>query len=147
MSELPEGELAGVGVDAPPQGHFPPGDVRRHPEAPGHSYPGQAAAEPTSGQHQVPSEDPLSNEIEIDDGEAPQLPVESGSQAAPTVTTGGVVEVPLQHPEFLGNIWEKARITAKKATPNPQNNVFVNLPKSDKVDKVGILTSESEKSR
>jgi hypothetical protein len=96
MSELPEGELAGVGVDAPPQGHFPPGDVRRHLEVPGHSYLGQAAAEPTSGQHQVPSEDPLFNEIEIDDDEAPQLPVASGSQAAPTVTTGGVVEVPLQ---------------------------------------------------
>jgi hypothetical protein len=59
MSELPEGELAGVGVDAPPQGPFPPGDVRHHPEAPGHSYLGQAAAEPTSCQHQVPSEDPL----------------------------------------------------------------------------------------
>jgi hypothetical protein len=97
MSELPEGELAGVGVDAPPQGPFPPGDVRRHPKAPGHSYLGQAAAEPTSGQHQVPSEDPLFNEIEIDDGEAPQLPASSGSQAAPTVTTGGVVGVPLQH--------------------------------------------------
>jgi hypothetical protein len=96
MSELPEGELAGVGVDAPPQGPFPRGDVRRHPEAPGHSYLGQAAAEPTSGQHQVPSEDPLFNEIEIDDGEAPQLPASSGSQAAPTVTTGGVVGVPLQ---------------------------------------------------
>jgi hypothetical protein len=96
MSELPEGELANVGVDAPPQGPFPPGDVRRHPEAPGHSYLGQAAAEPTSGQHQVPSDDPLFNEIEIDDGEAPQLPASSGSQAAPTVTTGGVVGVPLQ---------------------------------------------------
>jgi hypothetical protein len=96
MSELPEGELAGVGVDAPPQGHFPPGDVRRHPEAPGHSYLGQAAAEPTSGQHQVPSEDPLFDEFEIDDGEAPQLPAPNGSQAAPTVTTGGVVGVHLQ---------------------------------------------------
>jgi hypothetical protein len=96
MSELPEGKLAGVGVDAPPQGPFPPGDVRRHPEAPGHSYLGQAAAEPASGQHQVPSKDLLFNEIEIDDGEAPQLPASSGSQAAPTVTTCGVVGVPLQ---------------------------------------------------
>jgi hypothetical protein len=96
MSEPLLSALAGVGVDAPPQGHSPPGDVRRHPEAPGHSYLGQAAVEPTSGQHQVPSEDPLFNEIEIDDGEAPQLPSSSGSQAAPTVTTGGVVEVPLQ---------------------------------------------------
>jgi hypothetical protein len=95
MSEPPEGELAGVGVDAPSQGPFSPGDVRRHPEAPGHSYLGEAAAEPTSGQHQVPSEDPLLNEIEIDDGEAPQLPASSGSRAAPTVTTGSVVGVPL----------------------------------------------------
>jgi hypothetical protein len=81
--------------------------VRRHPETPGHSYLGQTAAEPTSGQHQVPSEDPLFNEIEIDDGEAPQFPVASGSQAAPTVTTGGVVEVPLQHMiRFLIYIYE-----------------------------------------
>jgi hypothetical protein len=101
MSKLPEGELAGVGIDAPPQGPCPPGDVRRHPEAPGHSYLGQAAAESTSGQHQVPSEDPLFNEIKIDDGEAPQLPALSGSQAAPTVTTGGVVGVPLRQSERI----------------------------------------------
>jgi hypothetical protein len=101
MSELPEGELAGVGVDAPPQGPFPPCDVRRHPEAPGHPYLGQAAATPTSGQHQVPSEDPLFNEIEIDEGEAPQLPASSGSQAAPTVTTGGVAGVPLQQIKLM----------------------------------------------
>jgi hypothetical protein len=44
MSELPEAELAGVGVDAPPQGPFPPGDVRRHQEAPGHSYRYQSAS-------------------------------------------------------------------------------------------------------
>jgi hypothetical protein len=95
MSEPLESELAGVTLesDALPQ-DFPPGDLRRRPEAPG--YLRQAAAEPTSGQHQVPSEDPLFNEIEIDDGEAPQLPAWSGSQAAPTVTTGGVVGVPLQ---------------------------------------------------
>jgi hypothetical protein len=74
--------------------------VRRHPEAPGHSYLGQAAAEPTSGQHQVPSEDPLLKEIEIDDGEAPQLPVASGSQAASTVTIGGVAGVPPQQKPF-----------------------------------------------
>jgi hypothetical protein len=96
MSELPEGELAGVGVDAPPKGPFPPGDVRRHPEAPGYSHLGEVAAEPRSGQHLVPSEDPLFNEIEIDDGEAPQLPASSGSQVAPSVTTGGVVGVHLQ---------------------------------------------------
>jgi hypothetical protein len=81
----------GVGVDAPPQEDFPSGDVRRLPEAPGHLHLGQAAAEPTSGLLQVPSEDSLINEIEIDDGEAPQLPASSDSQAAPTVTTGGVV--------------------------------------------------------
>jgi hypothetical protein len=97
MSEPPESELAGVGVDAPPQGPFPLGDVRRHLEAPGHLYLGQAAAVPTSGQPQVQSEDPLIYEIERDDGEATQPPASSGSQAAPTVTTGGVVGVPLQH--------------------------------------------------
>jgi hypothetical protein len=96
MSELPEGQLAGVGVDAPPQGHFPPGDVRHHPEAPGLPHLGQAAAEPTSGQHQVSSEDPPFNEIEIDNGEASVLPTSRGSQAAPTVTTGGVVGGSLQ---------------------------------------------------
>jgi hypothetical protein len=82
MSEPLESELAGVGVDAraPTQADFPPGDVRRHPEAPGHLHLGQAAAAPTSGLLQVPSEDPLFNEIEIDDGEAPQLPASSGSQ-------------------------------------------------------------------
>jgi hypothetical protein len=35
--------------------------------------------------------------IEIDDGEASQLPASRGSQAAPTVTTGGVVGGLLQH--------------------------------------------------
>jgi hypothetical protein len=34
------------------------------PEAPGHLYLGQAAAVPTSGQLQVPSEDPLIYEFE-----------------------------------------------------------------------------------
>jgi hypothetical protein len=88
MSELPEDKLAGVGVDTPPQGPFPPGDVRRHPEAPGHSYLGQAAAEPTSGQHEVPSEDPLFNEIEIDDGEAPQLHKTSRVEWLPSRANG-----------------------------------------------------------
>jgi hypothetical protein len=82
MSEPPQSELVGVGVDAP--------------EAPGQLHLGQAAAEPTSGLPQVPSEDPLIIEIEIDDGEAPQLPASSDSQAAPTVTTGGVVGASLQ---------------------------------------------------
>jgi hypothetical protein len=97
MSEPPQSELVGVGVDAPPQEDCPSGDVRRLPEAPGQLPLGQAAAEPTSGLPQVPSEDPLINEIEIDDGEAPQLPASSDSQAAPTVTTGGVVGALLQH--------------------------------------------------
>jgi hypothetical protein len=127
MSELPEGELAGIGVDAPPQGPFLSGDVRRHPEAPGHSYLGQATAEPTSGQHQVPSEDPLFNEIEIDldDDEAPQLPASSGSQAAPTVTTGGVVAVPLHQvvmpnsdPQLLD---ESQDIAEDYEEPRPQD--------------------------
>jgi hypothetical protein len=97
MSELPEGQLAGVGVDAPPQGHSLPGDVRHHPKAPGLPHLGQAAAEPTSGQHQVDNEDSLLYyEIETDDGEASVHPASRGSQAAPTVTTGGVVGGPLQ---------------------------------------------------
>jgi hypothetical protein len=58
MSELPEGELAGVGVDPPPQGHFPPGDVRHHAEAPGLLHLGQGAAVPTYGLLQVDNEDP-----------------------------------------------------------------------------------------
>jgi hypothetical protein len=57
-------------------------------------------AEPTSGQHQVDNEDSLLfSEIETDDGEASVLPASRGSQAAPTVTTGGVVGGPLQHIE------------------------------------------------
>jgi hypothetical protein len=56
-----ESELAGVEVDAPPQGLFPPGNVRRRPEAPGNLHLGQAAAVPTYGLLQVDSEDPLFN--------------------------------------------------------------------------------------
>jgi hypothetical protein len=93
MSEPLESELAGVTLesDALPQEDFPPGDLRRHPEAPGNLYLGQAAVVPTSGQPQVPSEDPINYELEAGDGEAPQPPVPSGSQAATTVTTGGAV--------------------------------------------------------
>jgi hypothetical protein len=96
MSEPLESELGGVTLesDALPQADFPPGDLKRHPEAPGNLYLGQAV--PTSGQPQVPSEDPLNFEFEAGDGEAPQPPVPSGSQAAPTVTTGGAVGGPLQ---------------------------------------------------
>jgi hypothetical protein len=96
MSELSEDQLAGVGVDAPPQGNSPPGDVRPHPEAPGLPLLGIAAAEPMSGQHQVVNEDPLLNKSELDDGEASVLPASRSSQAAPTVTTGGVVGTILQ---------------------------------------------------
>jgi hypothetical protein len=98
MPEPLESEPAGVTLesDALPQEDFPPGDLRRQPEAPGNLYLGQAAAVPTSGQPQEPSEDPLNFGLEADDGEAPQPPVPSSSQAAPTVTTGGAVEGPLQ---------------------------------------------------
>jgi hypothetical protein len=98
MPEPLESELADATLesDALPQEDFPPGDVRRLPEAPGHLNLGQAAAVPTSGHLQVPSEDPLIYEFERDDGEAPQPPASSGSQAAPTVTTGGVVGDHLQ---------------------------------------------------
>jgi hypothetical protein len=93
-SELADAALESAALS---QDESPPGDVRRLPEEPGHLYLGQAAAVPTSGQLQVPNEDPLIYEFEIDDGEAPQPPALSGSQAAPTVTTGGVVGDPLQH--------------------------------------------------
>jgi hypothetical protein len=70
--------------------------VRRLPEAPGHLYLDQAAVS-TSGQHQVPSEEPINFEFEAGDGEAPQLPAPGGSQAVPSVTTGSAVEGSLQH--------------------------------------------------
>jgi hypothetical protein len=82
MSEPLESELAGG----------------RHPEASGDLHLGQAAAAPTYGELQVPSKDPLINfEFEAGGGEAPQPPAPSGSQAAPTVTTSGVVGVHLQN--------------------------------------------------
>jgi hypothetical protein len=58
MPEPLESELAGVTLenDALPQ-DFPPGDVRRRPEAPGHL--GQTAAVPTHGLHQVDNEGSL----------------------------------------------------------------------------------------
>jgi hypothetical protein len=63
MSEPLESELAGVTLesDALPQEDFPPGDLRRRPEAPGNLYLGQAAAVPTYGLLQVDNEDPLFN--------------------------------------------------------------------------------------
>jgi hypothetical protein len=105
MSELPGGELAGVGVDAPPQGHFPPGDVSHHPEAPGLLHLGQAAAVPTYGLLQVDNEDPPFNfEFEAGGGEALQPPAPSGPQTAPTATADGVVGIHLQHSYHFGNI-------------------------------------------
>jgi hypothetical protein len=75
MPEPLESVLAGVGVDAPHQADFPPGDVRRHPEAPGNLHLGPAAAVPTSGLLQVDNEDPLFNsEFETGGGEALQPP-------------------------------------------------------------------------
>jgi hypothetical protein len=100
MPEPQESEPAGVTLesDALPQSHFPPGDLRRHPEAPGNLYLGQAAAVPTSGQPQVASEDPsISSEFEAGGGEALQPPAPSCPQTAPTATADGVVDVLLQH--------------------------------------------------
>jgi hypothetical protein len=100
MPEPLESELAGVTLesDALPQEDFPPGDLRRHPEAPGHSYLEEAAAAPTSGEPQVPNKDPLINfEFKAGGGEAPQPPAPSGSQTAPTATAGGAVGDHLQH--------------------------------------------------
>jgi hypothetical protein len=93
MPEPPQSELADGTPESAvqPQEDFPPGDLSRHPEDPGHLYLEQAAAAPTSGQPQVPSEDPLNYEFEAGDGEAPQPPAPSGSQTAPTATAGGAV--------------------------------------------------------
>jgi hypothetical protein len=58
MPEPLESKLAGVTLesDALPQEDFPPGDVRRRPEAFGNLHIGQAAALPTYGLHQVDNE-------------------------------------------------------------------------------------------
>jgi hypothetical protein len=72
MPEPLESELAGVTLesDALPQEDFPPGDVRRRPEASGNLHLGQAAAVPTFGLHQVENEDSLLNyEFETGGGE------------------------------------------------------------------------------
>jgi hypothetical protein len=100
MSEPLESELAGVTLesDALPQEDFPPGDVRRRPEAPGNLHLGQAAAVPTYGPLQVDNEDPLFNsEFETGGGETLQTPAPSGPQTAPAATAVGVVGIPLQH--------------------------------------------------
>jgi hypothetical protein len=99
MSEPLESKLADVTLesDVPPQEDFPPGDVRRLSEAPGHLYLDQAAV-PTSGPgHQVPSEEPINFELEAGDGEAPQPPAPGGSQAVRSVTTGSAVGGLLRH--------------------------------------------------
>jgi hypothetical protein len=100
MPEPLESEPAGVTLesDALPQEDFPPGDVRRHPEAPGLLHFGQAAAVPTSGLLQVSSEDPsINSEFEAGCGEALQPPAPNCPQTAPTATADGVVGVHLQH--------------------------------------------------
>jgi hypothetical protein len=105
MPEPLESELAGVTLesDALPQ-DFPPGDVRRRPEAPGHL--GQVAAVPTHGLHQVDNEGSLLNyEFETGRGEALQTPAPSGSQTAPTATAVGVVGVSLQHLTSIFKAW------------------------------------------
>jgi hypothetical protein len=98
MPEPLESEPAGVTLesDALPQEDFPPGDVRRRPEAPGNLCRGQAAAVPTSGQPQVANEDPSINSFEAGCGEALQPPAPSCPQTAPTATADGVVGVHLQ---------------------------------------------------
>jgi hypothetical protein len=101
MPELLESEPAGVTLDsdALPQEDFPPGDVRRRPEAPGKLHLGQAAAVPTYGLLQVDNEDPLFKfEFETGGGETLQTPAPSGPQTAPTATAVGVVGIPLQQP-------------------------------------------------
>jgi hypothetical protein len=135
MSEPLESELAGVTLESdalpPPQEVFPPGDLRRHPEAPGHLYLGQAAAVPTSGQPQVriPSEDPINFEFEAGDGEAPQPPVPSGSQAAPTVTTGGAVGDPLQHNNIIKYTRIIYTVHNKFGLGTTVNKIFISLGK------------------
>jgi hypothetical protein len=100
MPEPLESEPAGVTLesDALPQEDFPPGDVRRRPEAPGNSYLGQAAAVPTSGQPQVANEDLSINSFEVGGGEALQPPAPSFTcpQTAPTATADGVMGVHFQ---------------------------------------------------
>jgi hypothetical protein len=94
MPEPLKSELAGVTPesDALPQEDFPPGDVRRRPEAPGNLNLGQAAAVPTYGLLQEDNEDPLFNsEFETGGGETLQTPVQSGPQTAPTATAVCVV--------------------------------------------------------
>jgi hypothetical protein len=100
MPEPLESEPAGVTLesDALPQEDFPPGDVRRRPEAPGNLHLGQAAAVPTSGQPQVANEDPSINSFEAGGGEALQPPAPSCPQTTPTATADGVVGVHLQQP-------------------------------------------------
>jgi hypothetical protein len=117
MSEPLESELADAALEsaALPQEDYAAGDVRRLPQAPGHSHLDQAAAVPTYGLLQVPSEEPLFTEIETDGGEATQPPASSDFQAAPTVTTGGVVGASLQHMKLTFSVkkWKMPTATIK----------------------------------
>jgi hypothetical protein len=118
MPEPLESELAGVTLesDALPQEDFPPGDVRRRPEAPGHL--GQAAAVPTQGLHQGDNEGSLLNyEFEAGRGEALQTPAPSGSQTAPTATAVGVVCASLQQFVFV-ELFTNAMCFSKKFLRN-----------------------------
>jgi hypothetical protein len=95
MSGLPGDEPADVTLksDVPPLEDFPPGDVRRLPEAPGHLYQGLPAAS-TSGQRQVLDEDyPFNFELESRDGDDDALlrPAPGGSQTVLSGTTGSTV--------------------------------------------------------
>jgi hypothetical protein len=118
MPEPLESEPTGVTLesDALPQEDFPPGDVRRRPEAPGNLHLGQAAAVPTYGLLQVDNGDPLFNsEFETGGGETLQTPAPSGPQTAPTATAVGVVGISLQHK--LCNFF--ARGKALLTSPSP----------------------------
>jgi hypothetical protein len=96
MSGQPGGEPADVTLESevPPLEDFPPGDVRRLPEAPGHLYQGLPAAS-TSGQRQVlDDEDYTFNfELESGDSDGPLRPAPRGSQTVRSVTTGSAGEV------------------------------------------------------
>jgi hypothetical protein len=113
MPEPLESEPAGVTLesDALPQEDFPPGDVRRRPEAPGNLHLGQAAAVPTYGLLQVDT-----FEFEADGGETLQPPAPSGPQTAPTATADGVVGIPLQQD---WSICATHVVTAHRGGPNP----------------------------
>jgi hypothetical protein len=115
MPEPLESVLAGVTLesDALPQEDFPPGDVRRRPEAPGNLHLGQAVAVPTYGLLQIEKEDSLLNyEFETGGGETLQTPAPSGPQTAPTATSVGVVGFPFNRLMSHFNIKYRSLTTA-----------------------------------